>query len=190
MTRPAQLTGSASLRRFVRRTLGVAALMLAGFIALAESLEAQAAPSAPPTPPAAASAATAAPVAPPAPAAAMDAVSHAEALKQGRLTFDRAMTANIEALLQSADSALGGADALRPRLETGLKQLAEQLGQEVSMSSEKVMLVNGTVQYWRTGEYAQVPVPIVFRVIVGPSGWRGFTANAEEQVPPGKEILP
>jgi hypothetical protein len=173
MTRPAQLTGSARLRRFVRRTLGVTPLMLLGIFALTGSLEGQAAP---PTPPA--------------PAAAAAVVSHAEALKQGRLTFDRAMTANIEALLQSADSALGGADALRPRLETGLKQLAEQLGQEVSMSSEKVMLVNGTVQYWRTGEYAQVPVPIVFRVIVGPSGWRGFTANAEEQVPPGKEILP
>lgn len=153
---------------------------------------AQAAPPAPAVPPAGTASTPTAPTAPTAAAApAAERPSHAEALKLGRLTFERAMAGNIDALLQSADSTLGAPEALRGRLETGLKQIGEQLGAEVAMSAESVMLVNGRVEYWRTSEYSLVPVPIVFRVILATgSSWRGFTANSEEQTPAGQAINP
>lgn len=163
-------------------------LLAALLVAPVLSLGAQAAPPAPPAPPTPAT-----PSQPAAPAPATpDVVSHADALKLGRLTFDRAMTSNLDALLESADPAMGTTDALRPRLEDGLKRMGEQMGQEVALTSEKVMLVNGNVEYWRTAEFEKVPgMPLIFRVVMAPGGkWRGFTATIEQDAPPGREILP
>lgn len=117
--------------------------------------------------------------------------SRDEALRLGRITFERTFAANIDALVASADSAMGTPEAIRERLTAGIRQISEQLGNEVATVSEKVMLVNGAVQYWRTSDFTEVPVPIVFRVVVGPAGkWRGFTATTQEQAPVGTEILP
>ncbi len=160
-------------------------LLAALLVAPALTLGAQAAPPTPATPSAPSQPAAPAPATP-------DVVSHADALKLGRLTFDRAMTSNLDALLESADPAMGATDALRPRLESGLKQMGEQMGQEVALTSEKVMLVNGNVEYWRMAEFEKVPgMPLIFRVVMAPGGkWRGFTATTEQDAPPGREILP
>jgi hypothetical protein len=118
-----------------------------------------------------------------------NAPSRDEVLKLGRITFERAFASNIDALVASADPAVGNLDSLRARLTAGLQQLNDQLGPEVKTISEKVMIVNDGVQYWRESEYTAVPVPITFRVVVSSAGkWRGFAANTE--VPAGKELLP
>ncbi len=177
-----------------RRSPAMRTVLLLATLSLGAPLQAtraQATPPAPPAPPAPAEPANPSPPAPPAPAT-PDVVSHADALKLGRLTFDRAMTMNLDALLESADPAMGAKEALRPRLEAGLKQMGEQMGQEVVLVGEKVMLVNGNVEYWRTAEFDKLPeMPLVFRVVMAPGGrWRGFTAARPEEAPPGREILP
>lgn len=59
------------------------------------------------------------------------------------------------------------------------------------MISERVMKIDGRIEYWRTAEFELVPVPIVFRVILASATtWRGFTANVEEQSPAGEEVKP
>lgn len=166
-------------------TLSLVALSLAAAPAL---LSAQAAPPAPPTTPATAAAAPAAPAAPAPPAYRH---TYAEALELGRLVTERVYTKNIEALIESADPGAGTADSVRAKITPAFSQIEEQLGPELKVISERIMLVNGRVQYWRTAEYTAVPVPLVWRVILGDKGkWRGFTASTEESVPAGEEIKP
>jgi hypothetical protein len=134
-----------------------------------------------------------APAAPVAPAAPPDRYmhSHAEALALGRAVVAHAYAGALDSLIAFADPAMGAPDALRARLAPGLKDLDEQLGPELKLITERVMLVNGGVQYWRKAEYVGVPMPLLFRVVLGAKGtWRGFTASPEDAAPAGEEILP
>ncbi len=168
--------------RALSRTLIATALTISPALAAA-----QAAPPAPPTPP---TPAADAPQAPAAPKPGYQA-SYEEMMAFGRLVTERAYAKNIDSLIATADPAVGTADAVRTRLTPALAQMEEQLGPEVKVLAEKVMRVNGSVQYWRTAEYSAVPVPLVLRVVMGEKGkWRGFTASPEENVPAGEEIKP
>jgi hypothetical protein len=167
---------------FVRRlAFAAAALSLAS-----AALGAQAAPPAPTTPATPATPAT--PVA--APAAPTPAISHAEAIAFGRATVRAAFTGAVDSLVATAapESATGD---LRGRLTDGVTQISMQLGAERRMISERVMKVEGRIEYWRTAEFELVPVPIVFRVTLGSATtWRGFTANVEEMMPAAEEVKP
>lgn len=112
-------------------------------------------------------------------------------LALGRAVFRLAVASSVDSLVALADSAVGPPEALRPRLTDGLAQMAMQLGGEGAMTSERVMRVGGRLEYWRVSTYEMVPVPIIFRVIVGPSGrWLGFTAVPEMNAPAGEEVTP
>lgn len=149
-------------------------------------------PSSPLTPPTpAAAAAPKAPTAPAAPAAPAYLATREEALTIGRQTTQQAFTNQIDALLRTADPVDGDTASMRVRLTDALPQVATQLGAERRMIREQVMKVNGRIEYWRTAEFEMVPVPLIFRVIMGAQGkWRGFTATTEEQAPAGEELLP
>jgi hypothetical protein len=167
-----------------------ALVMVAAVTSLAVAQAAPATPQTPATPTSASAAsAPAAPAAPAKPTYVLQ--THAEALKLGRIVFERAMAGNIDALVESADPAMGAPDALREKLKAGIADMSTQLGPEVAMTTERIMLVNGSVQYWRTSTYTEVPVPLIFRVVMGPVGkWRGFTASSTDQAPAGTEMLP
>ncbi len=177
----------ASMRVQYRSILAAAVLCsIAPAWALAQSPPP--APPAPPTPPTAAP--SDAPPPPPAPKPGYQA-SHSEMMTFGRLVTERAFAKNIDSLVAIADPAVGTPEFVRGRLTPALAQMDEQLGPEIKVISEKVMRVNGSVQYWRTAEFSGVPVPLVFRVVMGEKGkWRGFTASPEENVPAGEEIKP
>lgn len=172
--------------RSIQRTLLAVAVLAAP-----AGLAAQAPPAAPPAPPSTPASAAVAPAAPQAPAAPAYRPSYDEALQLGRLVTERAYAKNIDGLVSLADPAAGSPDSVRTRLVNALAQVEEQLGPELKLVSERVMLVNGRVQYWRVAEYTGVPIPLVWRVVMGEKGkWRGFTASPEEQAPPGEEIKP
>jgi len=109
----------------------------------------------------------------------------------GRATARAAFTGLVDSLVATADPATSANGDVRGRLTDGIAQISLQLGAERRMISERVMLVEGRIEYWRTAEYEMVPVPLVFRVIMGAKGtWRGFTASTEEMVPAGEEVKP
>jgi hypothetical protein len=109
----------------------------------------------------------------------------------GRATARAAFTGAVDSLVATADPVTSANGDVRGRLTDGIAQISLQLGAERRMISERVMLVEGRVEYWRTAEYEMVPVPLVFRVIMGAKGtWRGFTASTEEMVPAGEEVKP
>ncbi len=169
--------------RALTRTLIATALTITPALAAAQA----APPAVPPSPP---TPVADAPPAPPAPRPGYQA-TYDEMMTFGRLVTERAYAKNIDSLIATADPAVGTADAVRTRLTPALAQMEEQLGPEIKVISEKVMRVNGSVQYWRTAEYSAVPVPLVLRVVMGERGkWRGFTASPEENVPAGEEIKP
>jgi hypothetical protein len=169
-----------------------ARLLASAFVLAAASLGAQAAPPAAPASPAA-PAAPATPAAP-APLSATDPAvraQHAAAMALGRATVRQALTGQVDSLIASADPETGPADALRGRLTDGIAAVALQVGAERRVIGEKVLVVNGRVEYQRTGEYEMVPVPLVFRVLVSRQGkWLGFTANTVENTPGGDEVQP
>lgn len=152
------------------------------------------APPAPATPASAASPAQpAAPAAPAAPAPITVAqVDREAALKVGRYIATWANLGVVDSLLTIADGAVGTPEVVRERLNGGLEQFAAQLGAELKVTEERVMVVNGAVQYWRTAEYSAVPqMPLVFRVFVAPGGkWRGFTVTPATELPSGEEVKP
>lgn len=160
---------------------------------------AQGSPPVPPTPPTPVSQVAPVPPAPttapsaPTPPAAPRPITAAEVdreavLRLGRFVSAWANLGAIDSLITRADPAVGTPDAIREKLTSGLASFTDQLGGETRFSAERVMLVNGQVQYWRTAEYTAVPVPLVFRVMVGRDGkWRGFTVTQEEQLPVGAE---
>lgn len=116
--------------------------------------------------------------------------SHAEAIALGRATVRQALAGEIDSLMAMADPSATTGD-LRGRLSAGIAQISMQLGDEVRVLGERVVVVDGRVEYQRTAEYAMVPVALVFRVILGEQGkWRGFTANTEDNTPGGEEIKP
>jgi len=124
-----------------------------------------------------------------APAAALP--SHAEALAVGRATVRFALAMQVDSLVATADSATAANADLRTRLTDGLAQIAMQLGSESRLISERVAKVDGRIEYQRTADFAMVPVPLVFRVILGDQGrWRGFTANTVENTPTGEDVTP
>lgn len=135
-------------------------------------------------------AAAGAQAAPPAPAVSAPMVSHAEALLIGRATVRAAFTGSVDTLVATAAPEAATGD-LRGRLTDGVTQISMQLGAERRMISERVMKVEGRIEYWRTSEFELVPVPIVFRVTLGSATtWRGFTANVEEMMPAAEEVKP
>jgi hypothetical protein len=162
-------------------------VLIAALVLGASTLTAQAAPPppTPTTPPA-----TAAPAAPLPPAAPAYLATREEAMTIGRETARLALTGGIDGLVALGDPAVGDSATRYTRLSDALSQIALQLGAERRMISEQVMKVNGRIEYWRTAEYEMVPVPLIFRVIMGAQGkWRGFTASTEDQAPAG-EIVP
>lgn len=162
-------------------------LVAVGVMGSAGLLGAQAAPPAPPATPTSATAAAA----PATPAAPVYLATHAEAMAIGRATARAAFTGLVDSLVATADPATSSGGDIRSRLTDGIAQISLQLGAERRVVSERVMLVEGRVEYWRTAEYEMVPVPLVFRVIMGAKGtWRGFTANTEEMTPAGEEVKP
>lgn len=153
------------------------------------------APPAPATPPASAAspAQPAAPATPAAPAPlTMAQVDREAALQVGRYVATWANLGVVDSLLTRADGAVGTPEVVRERLSGGLEQFAAQLGAELKVTEERVMLVNGAVQYWRTAEYSAVPqMPLVFRVFVAQGGkWRGFTVTPATELPAGEEVKP
>lgn len=164
---------SAALRSLVR---------LAGALSVATaSLSAQAAPT-PPAPPA-----TPAPAA--APAAPAYRATYDEAMQIGRAVTRQAFAGEVDSLVATADP--GAPADLRTRLLDGVSQISLQLGAERRVIAERVMNVEGRIEYQRTAEFENVPVPLVFRVIMGAKGtWRGFTASTDEQLPGGDEVKP
>lgn len=147
----------------------------------------------PPTPPATPTSAGPAPAAPaaPAPAAPAPRIARDEALRIGRLVAHHTNVADIDSLVAHADPSTGAPEAVRERLKNALAQIGEQVGTETKVVAERVMLVNGGVQYWRDAEYTGIAVPLVFRVVLAPSGkWRGFTISPAEALPPAEEIKP
>lgn len=172
----------------INRSVVLVALTLS-----AGTLAAQAPPLPRPAPPPPATPAppAAEPTPPPAPPAPEYVATRDEALTIGRETVQRAYTNQIDALLLNSDPVDGDTASMRRRLADGLPQILVQLGAERRMIREQVMKVNGRIEYWRTAEYELVPVPLIFRVIMGAQGkWRGFTATVEEQAPAGEELLP
>lgn len=116
--------------------------------------------------------------------------THAAALELGRAVAKHAFAGEIDSLLTFADPASAPAD-LRQRLADGIGQMALQLGGERKVTAERIVRVNGRTEYWRTSEFEMVPVPLVFRVILGAEGkWRGFTANTEDQLPVAEDVQP
>jgi len=112
-------------------------------------------------------------------------------LRFGRLVSGWANLGAIDSLVAHADPGVGSAEAVRQKLTTGLADFAAQLGAETKLHEEKVMLVNGRPQYWRTADFAAVPVSLVFRVMLGDDGrWRGFTVTTPDQLPTGEEVKP
>jgi hypothetical protein len=181
-------------------SLTVAALLVSAGTLSAQTTLPPATPPAPPAPPAGNPLTPPAAPAKPAPAPTPDAptavaptylATRDEALTIGRQTAQQAYTNQLDALLRTADPADGDTASMRLRLTDALPQVAMQLGAERRMIREQVMKVNGRIEYWRTAEYEMVPVPLIFRVIMGAQGkWRGFTATTEEQAPAGEELLP
>jgi 3-oxoacyl-ACP reductase-like protein len=145
------------------------------------------APPAPATPPAASSA-PATPPAPPAPITVAQ-VDREAALKVGRYVATWANLGVVDSLLTLADGAVGTPEEVRSRLASGLEQFATQLGAELKVTEERVMVVNGAAQYWRTAEYSGVPqMSLVLRVLLTQGGkWRGFTVTPTNELPTGGE---
>lgn len=174
----------------MRPTLFAAVIPLTLSIAVAD---AQVAPSTPPAPvakPAPAAPTPPTPATAPTPPTAITAaeVDHGAVIRLGRFVSAYANLGSIDSLVTRADPAVGTPEAIREKLTSGLASFTDQLGGETKFSTERVMLVNGQVQYWRTAEYSAVPIPLVFRVMVGRDGkWRGFTVTPEEQLPVGAE---
>lgn len=147
------------------------ALLAAGFVTLGAQ---DSAPAAPATPPAA----TALP-------------SHAQAMVTGAAVARLAFAGDVDSLLAIADSSAPLPPNLRDLLLNGVSQIGLQLGAETRVRSERVMRVENRLEYWRLAEYDVVPVPLVFRVILGaPGTWRGFTAVPEDQLPEAVEVKP
>lgn len=168
--------------RSLRRLAGLQALALA---VASASLAAQAAP----TPPAAPTPTAAAPATPAAPAAPAYRATYDEAMQIGRAVTRQAFAGEVDSLVATADP--GAPADLRTRLLDGVSQISLQLGAERRMIAERVMNVEGRIEYQRTAEFENVPVPLVFRVIMGAKGtWRGFTASTEDQLPGGDEVKP
>ncbi len=160
---------------------------LLGLLLASAAAAAQVPPAAPtaPTAPTAPSAPTAQTL--PAPVTAAE-VDRGAVIALGRFVSAWANMGSVDSLITRADPAAGTPEAVRAKLTSGLASFADQLGGETKVTSERVMIVNGQVQYWRTAEYSAVPVPLVFRVMVGKGGtWRGFTVTPEEQLPVGAE---
>ncbi len=150
------------------------------------TLGAQGAPPPPATPPANGAAAT-----PAAPAAPAYQATYDEAMRIGRTTVTSAISGAMDSLVALADPANGTPDEIRARLSNAIAQISMQLGAERRVIAERVVRIEGRIEYQRTAEYEMVPVPLVFRVIMGAQGkWRGFTANTEENTPAGDEVKP
>lgn len=123
-------------------------------------------------------------------AAARPLATREQALEVGRAVAVAAYAGKVDDLFALADSSATASPDIRARLVDGVGQIAMQLGAERRMISEQVMKVDGVIEYWRTAEYEQVPIPLVFRVYMGkPGKWRGFTATPENQLPVG-EVVP
>lgn len=162
----------------IRSALVLAVALVAGPL----SVSAQAAPPAPPAP-------ATPPSEPGTPSAPVP--TYQEVMALGRATAQHALAGRVDSLLVSADPSAGTSEALRPRLSAGLAQIDEQMGVETALIREQVVRVNGGLQYWRTAEYSNVPVPLVFRVVMGvPGKWRGFTASVEDALPAFEEVTP
>ncbi len=164
------------------------------------SLAAPAAAQSPPTPPVPAAPARAdapTPAAPPtAPVPATpprkltaEEVDRGAALSMGREIARLVGKRELDSIMVHADPSTGNPAEVRERIRTALGQIGEQLGTETNMIAERVMLVNGGVQYWRDEEFSAVPVPLVLRVVIAPSGkWRGFTISSPDALPSAEEV--
>lgn len=169
-----------------------AIVVMTALTVAANSLAAQAAPTAPPTtpvtPPVTGAAASAAPASPAAP---VYLASHAEAMAVGRATVLAALTGLVDSLVATADPLNAAEGDVRARVTNGLAQISAQLGAERRMVAERVMRVDGKIEYWRTSEYERVPVPLVLRVTMGVKGtWRGVNVSTEDETPAGEEVKP
>ncbi len=178
----------AAIAAFTVLTVATRSLAAQGAPPAQPSAPPTAPPTAPITTPPTAGAAAAAPVAPAAP---VYLASHAEAVAVGRATVQAALTGLVDSLVATADPANGAAADVRTRVTDGLAQISSQLGAERRMVAERVMLVDGKIEYWRTSEYERVPVPLVLRVTLGVKGtWRGVAATTEDETPAGEEVKP
>lgn len=165
------------------RSASAAAAAFAVLTLTASAVSAQAAPPAPPSVPPTAGAA--------APAAPAYLASHAEAMAVGRATLLAALTGLVDSLVATADPLNGPAAEVRARVTDGIAQISVQLGAERRVVAERVMLVDGKIEYWRTAEYERVPVPLVLRVTMGAKGnWRGVSVSTEDETPAGEEVKP
>ncbi len=157
----------------------------------APALSAQTAPVAPQPPatgnvtgPASAPVAPAAPAPPP---------SYSEAMATGRNIAHLVMEGDITALVAAVDpQAAAGATDIPARVSQGVTAVSTSLGAERRMISEQLVRVSGRLEYRRLAEYELVPVPVIFRVILGgaPGTWRSFTLSTEENAPPGDDVKP
>jgi hypothetical protein len=109
----------------------------------------------------------------------------------GRATILAALTGLVDSLVATADPRNGPSDEVRGRVTNGLAQISQQLGAERRVVNERVMLVDGNYEYWRTAEFERVPVPLLLRVTLGAKGtWRGVAATTEDETPVGEEVKP
>ncbi len=117
--------------------------------------------------------------------------THAQAPEVGRAVAIAAFGGKLEDLFAIADSSATSSPNIRVKLAEGIEQIATQLGAERRMISERVVNVDGKIEYWRTSEFALVPISLVFRVYMGvPGKWRGFTAQTEEELPSSELVKP
>lgn len=156
-------------------------------LTLTTAIDAQVALPPPATP--TAGAATAAPSAPASPAAAP---SYAQAMATGRAVQHAVMFGDLPSLVAAVDpQAAATATDIPSRVSQGVAAVATSLGGERRMISEQIVSYNGRLEYRRISEYELVPVPAVFRVILGaPGTWRSFSISTDENTPPGDPVNP
>jgi hypothetical protein len=63
-------------------------------------------------------------------------------------------------------------------------QLSGQIGEEVKLLGEMVVMRNGSPQYWRTAEFSMAPEPVMLRWVIVDGEIQGIGINPASQAPP------
>jgi hypothetical protein len=63
-------------------------------------------------------------------------------------------------------------------------QFTAQVGEEIKVIDEMVVMRNGSPQYWRTADFSMAPEPIMIRWVIVDGEIRGIGINPASQAPP------
>jgi len=65
-----------------------------------------------------------------------------------------------------------------------LDQMSSRAGEETKVLEEKVVMRNGSPQYWRTAEFSMMAEPVMLRWVIVNGEINGVGMNPASQAPP------